>query len=87
MASYSIRWKKSSVKELRKVHKETVPKIIEAVEKLALNPYHVGAKKLVGSERTFRIKVGSYRILYEIDESEIIIEIIRVRHRKEIYRK
>jgi len=87
MASYSIRWKKSSVKELRKVNKTSIPRIIEAVEELALNPYPAGVKKLVGSEHTFRIRVGNYRIVYEIEKSDIIIEIIRVRHRKDIYRK
>jgi len=87
MESYKIKWKKSAYKELRNIHKEYIPKIIDSVEKLSLNPFPSGVKKLSGSEKTYRIRVGDYRIIYEIEEQRLIIQIIRVRHRKDVYKR
>ena len=56
--SYSIRWKESSVKELRKIDKTVIPKIIAAIDKLKGNPYPPYVKKLFGSEHNYRIRVG-----------------------------
>lgn len=87
MVSYKIEWKKSSVKELRKINKAVVPKIIETVESLAANLYPMGVKKLIGSENKYRVRVGDYRIVYAISEALLIIKIIRVGHRKDIHKK
>ena len=86
MDSYRIRWKKSAYKELRKIQKKYIPKIIESVENLSENPIPSGAKKLYGSEKSYRIRVGDYRIIYEIEQQQLIIQIIRVRHRKDAYK-
>ncbi|QSZ40974.1 type II toxin-antitoxin system mRNA interferase toxin, RelE/StbE family [Sulfurimonas aquatica] len=85
MALYSIKWKLSAKKELRKLDKKEIPRIIEAVENLALNPHPSNHKKLLGSEHNFRIRVGNYRVVYFIENNELLIEIIRVRHRKDAY--
>ena len=87
MASYKIIWKKSAYKELRNIHKEYIPKIIDAVEKLAQNPFPPRVKKLSGSEKTYRIKIADYRIIYELEQKRLIIQIIRVRHRKDVYKR
>ena len=86
MGSYQIKWKKSALKDLRAIRRDFIPKIIEAIESLAINAFPIGAKKLVGSESTFRIKIGDYRVIYEALKTELIIQIIRVRHRKNVYR-
>lgn len=85
MASYKIKWKKSAYKELRNINDKYIPKIIVSIEKLSTNPFPSGAKKLSGSEKTYRIRVGDYRIIYEIEKQKLIIQIIRVRHRKDVY--
>lgn len=87
MESYKIKWKKSAYKELRNIHKKKIPGIITAVENLSVNPFPPGVKKLTGSEKTYRIRVGNYRIIYEIEQQRLIIQIIRVRHRKGVYRQ
>ena len=87
MESYKIKWKKSAYRELRNIHNKYIPKIIDSVEKLSENPFPAGAKKLSGSEKTFRIRVGDYRIIYEIEQQKLIIQIIRVRHRKDVYKR
>ena len=87
MASYSIEWKGSAKKELRKIDKKEIPKIIEAVEKLASDPHPANHKKLLGTEHNFRIRVGNYRVVYFLEDDKLLIEIIRVRHRKDVYTK
>lgn len=87
MASYKILWKKSALKELKKFDNLIVKKIILVVENLSRNPFPPGSKKLAASEYTYRIRVGDYRIIYSLFEKELVIEIIRVGHRKDIYKK
>jgi mRNA interferase RelE/StbE len=86
MGSYQIEWKRSAVKELRKLPRPIISKIVAAVDSLILNPRPQGVRKLVGSEDTFRIRIGDYRVLYSIFETRLIIEIIRVGHRKDVYK-
>lgn len=87
MASYKIEWKQSAQKELRKLGKALILRILEVVEGLSDNPFPSGSKKLRGSTHTYRVRVGDYRIVYNIKSSLLVVEIIRVGHRREIYRK
>ena len=86
MASYRIEWKRSAQRELRKLPRPMIEKVAVAVEKLAYNPRPHGARKLVNSDITYRLRVGDYRIVYDIFEKKLIIEILRVRHRKDAYK-
>ena len=86
MAFFRLEWRASAAKELRKIDRQTIPRIVAAVEQLANEPFPVGAKKLQGTESIYRIRVGDYRIVYEVDAAEVVIIIVRVRHRKEVYR-
>ncbi|HEU0143682.1 MAG TPA: type II toxin-antitoxin system RelE/ParE family toxin [Nitrososphaera sp.] len=85
MASYKVEWKRSAVKELRDLPKDAVERILKAVELLSENPYPVGVRKLVGSEHTYRIREGDYRVIYTVTASSVVVEIIRVGHRKDVY--
>ena len=60
--------------------------IFEAVGELTENPFHRGVKKIVDMESTYRIRPGRYRVVYTIFETMLVVEIIRVRHRREAYR-
>ena len=84
---YKIVWKNSARKELRKLGRETISRILTAVEALAANPFPARVRKLSGAEHTYRIRVGNYRIVYNAVASALVIEIIRVGHRKNIYKK
>lgn len=86
MASYKIEWKNSAYKELQKLPRPMIPRVVAAVSDLANDPRPQGVRKLVGSERSYRIRVGDYRVVYEIFEYRLVIEIVRVRHRKDAYR-
>lgn len=86
MASFQVKWKPSALKEIKCIDPRTIPRIIQSVENLTHNPFPSGFRKLQGGERSFRIRVGDYRIIYQVFEAALVIEIIRVRHRKEAYR-
>ena len=87
MGSYKIEWKRSAEKELRAIDKQYIPKIIEAVESLAIDPFPSQSRKLRDVEKSYRIRVGNYRVVYQVDVGEGIITIYHIRHRKDIYRQ
>lgn len=82
---YLLKIKKSAYKEIQKLDQSTRHRVIESIDKLTENP-HIG--KLLKGEHSGlrRIRSGSYRILYEINENEVIVLVLRVAHRKEVYR-
>ncbi|MBT6340799.1 MAG: type II toxin-antitoxin system RelE/ParE family toxin [Desulfobacula sp.] len=84
MAKYKIRVKKSAEKELRKIPKKKLIKIIDQIGSLADNPHPPGSKKLTNQEK-YRIRIGNYRVLYYVEDDILTIFVIKVGHRKEIY--
>jgi mRNA interferase RelE/StbE len=86
MDLYKIEWKRSAQKELNKLDKKVLLKILESVEILAQNPYPIGSKKLKGTEFTYRIRVGDYRVIYSVISSILTIEVIKIGHRQSVYR-
>ena len=85
MASFNLQWRASTRKDLRRLPREAISRIVAAVAKLAEEPLPRGSEKLTGSERTYRIRVGDYRVVYELLRDAKIVEIQRVRHRKDVY--
>jgi mRNA interferase RelE/StbE len=75
MDSYRIEWKRSATQELRRLPREMVGRFLKAVEQLSTEPYPSGVRKLAGSEHTYRIRAGDYRIIYSILASALLIEI------------
>jgi len=86
MASYSIEWKSSAAKELKKLPKPIIARILQSVEALASSPRPDGVKKLTDTESTYRIRVGDYRVIYNVFDRRLVIEVIKVRDRKEAYK-
>ena len=86
MATFQIEWKNSALRELTRLDRKIIPRVISAVESLSTDPFPSGVRKLQGSDNTYRVRVGQYRIVYEIFQAKIVIVIIRVRHRKDAYR-
>ncbi|WP_456474556.1 type II toxin-antitoxin system RelE family toxin [Candidatus Pyrohabitans sp.] len=87
MDSYEIRWKNSAERDLRKIDSQHVPRIIKAVESLVDDPFPPQRRKLRGSEQNYRIRVGNYRVIYQVDTKARIVTIYHVRHRREAYRR
>jgi mRNA interferase RelE/StbE len=85
MEKYKIEFKKSAVKELNVSPQKYLTKILSRIKSLSLNPRPQDAIKLTNRE-DYRIRVGNYRIIYSINDTILIIIIIKIGHRKEIYR-
>lgn len=85
MASYRLTFKKSVTKDLRGIPQNDIAHILKRIEALADDPRPVGSEKLSGLER-FRVRQGVYRIIYEIQDEELVIIVVKVGHRRDVYR-
>lgn len=88
MAKFRVELRKSAQKELHKIPKKELPRLISALKSLEENPRPNGYKKLKGAERInlWRVRVGNYRIIYQIEEEIHIVDVRRIGHRKEVYK-
>ncbi len=87
MEPFRIQWRNSTKKDIRSLPRHEVVRVIEAVSQLAHDPLPPGSQKLAGSERTYRIRVGDYRVIDEVFGGSHVVEVQRVRHRKDVYRE
>jgi mRNA interferase RelE/StbE len=85
MASYELAFRKSVAKDLRALPKQDVKRIIQRIHSLADDPRPAGCEKLSSLER-YRVRQGLYRIIYEIDDQRLIVLVVKVGHRRDIYR-
>ena len=74
-------------KQLATFPKHIANNITAKIDSLSQDPRPVGCKKLEGSEKEFRIRTGDYRIVYRIEDSHLIVEVIRIGHRSDVYKK
>ncbi len=84
MADYKIEIKKSAQKEIKNLPNKELKKVIDKIGSLAKDPRPAGCKKLSGEEK-YRVRVGNYRVLYSIEDDVLVIYIVRVGHRKDVY--
>ena len=87
MDAYSVRFKPSVEKDLRPLPPALVSRVLKRIESFKSDPYSHGASKLSGAEHLYRIRVGDYRIVYEVDTHALQVTVHYVRHRREVYRK
>ncbi|MDQ6756349.1 MAG: type II toxin-antitoxin system RelE/ParE family toxin [Bacteroidota bacterium] len=85
MGSYQLKIKRSAEKELANFDVDTVIAINERILILRNNPLPSGYKKLKGFKNLYRIRVGNYRIIYSVQHDILIIEILKIAHRKDVY--
>jgi mRNA interferase RelE/StbE len=85
MAGFEILFKESVYKELKNIPKPDLKKILSKIELLANDPRPTGSQKLTGLE-LYRVRQGQYRIVYSIQENELLIHVVKVGHRKDVYR-
>jgi mRNA interferase RelE/StbE len=84
---YEVYIERAAENDLKRLPTATFHRIIPQIRALAENPRPSGCRKLTGSKNDWRIRVGDYRVLYEIDEKTRAVRIMRVRHRREVYRR
>ncbi len=85
MASYSLAFKKSVAKDLRSIPNKEVHRILKRIDALCENPRAEGCVKLSNQEK-YRVRQGAYRIVYEIQDNELIILVVKIAHRSQIYK-
>ena len=87
MASYSLSYKPSIEKDLQSIPRLLVARIIARIERLPSDPFPPQSAKLQGAERLYRVRVGDYRIVYEVDLEARRILVHYVRNRRDVYRR
>ncbi len=86
MESYKILIRRSAADELGDLPKKDLARVVSRIRKLASQPRLAGCEKLSGQER-YRIRQGDYRIVYAVDNDGRVVEIVKIGHRSEIYRR
>jgi mRNA interferase RelE/StbE len=83
---YRILLEQSAERDLRRLSPEIHDRVIRALQRLAGNPRPAGCRKLTGTANDWRIRVGDYRVVYDVDDTARTVRVNRVRHRREVYR-
>lgn len=84
---WHIEIKASAAKELAALQRRDQRRVVRAIESLSEDPRPAGCRKLVGSENAYRIRVGDYRIIYQIFDRRLVVHVVRVGHRRDVYRR
>jgi len=87
VASYSLSFKPSVERDLDSLPKPLIARVLDRLDQLKSDPLSRQSTKLQGAERLYRIRIGDYRIVYEVDTAALQITIHYVRHRREVYRR
>lgn len=86
MGRYEIRVAERAAKELERLGRQEQRRIVARIERLAEEPRPRGCVKLSGAEDIYRIRIGEYRVLYEVRDGVLVVLVLRVRHRRDAYR-
>ena len=83
---YEVLLERRAERDLKRLEAKEFHRITREIKALAENPRPPGCRKIAGSERDWRIRIGDYRVIYELDEEAKVVRVMRVRHRREAYR-
>ena len=87
MAVYSLSIKPSAAKEIQSISdKATLTRLIEKVKSLATQPRPLGSEKLAGRPSLYRVRQGNYRVIYSVDDETRVVDVVKVGHRRDVYR-
>ncbi len=86
MAKYKVLISNSAEKQLKKLPQQVQQKLIAVIVALGFDPHPYGSKKLSGYDSTYRVRVGDYRVIYELEHMEVTVTILKLGHRKDIYK-
>lgn len=86
MVRYSIEISRTAEKRLKKLRRDDQRRVVTAILALGDDPHPRGSRKLAGYDDVFRIRVGSYRVLYSVSGRKLIIIVLKIGHRKDVYR-
>lgn len=83
---YRIEWRPAARREIHKLPKDIAKRVFAVVDLLAANPRPDGCRKLAGYEARYRVRAGDYRAVYEVRDAVLVVFVVTVGHRREVYR-
>lgn len=83
--SYQVEFTAAAARQMKKLPRPARDRVLDAIEDLSETPRPHGAKKLVGEQTAWRIRVGDYRVIYDVLDAELTITVVRAAHRREAY--
>jgi mRNA interferase RelE/StbE len=86
MGKYKIIFRKSVAQDMRRIPNRDLRRILATIDSLSEEPRPLGVERLSGQEK-YRVRQGNYRIIYEINDKEVIVIVVKVGHRKDVYRR
>jgi mRNA interferase RelE/StbE len=86
MSPYAVTFARSARRELEALDRPLVARVFKRIEALTGNPRPAGCRKLVGQVNLWRIRIGDYRLIYEVDDGKRVVDVVAVRHRSDAYR-
>ena len=84
--TFAIEFTKSAKKDMAALGRDVLRQVDKKILALALNPRPRGTEKLKGADNLWRIRVGDYRVIYSVEEGRLLVLVIRIAHRREVYR-
>jgi mRNA interferase RelE/StbE len=84
--TYTVLFKPSAKKAYGRLPLDARRRIASKINGLAQNPFPPGVVKLAGEENTYRIRIGDYRVIYDVLQERVIVLVLRIGHRREVYR-
>lgn len=85
MSAYRVEFTTAAAKEIRKLDPQTRRRILAGISELEREPRPHGVRKLTGFDNAWRVRVGDYRVLYEVIDDQILVTVVRVAHRRDVY--
>jgi mRNA interferase RelE/StbE len=84
--SYEVEIAPAAKRQINKLPLDVQQKVVAKLEELAIEPRPDGVTKLEGSDNLYRVRLGKYRIIYEIQDGLLLVTVVKVKHRKDVYR-
>jgi mRNA interferase RelE/StbE len=84
--SYRVELTTAAARQVRKLPRPIRDRVLEGIEELGEDPRPNGSKKLAGEQTAWRIRIGDYRVIYDVFDDELVVIVVRAAHRREVYR-
>ena len=85
MTSYRVEFTTAAAKEIRKLDAQIRRRILVGIAELEREPRPPGVRKLSGYDNAWRVRIGDYRVLYEVMDDQVLVTVVRVAHRRDVY--
>jgi mRNA interferase RelE/StbE len=85
VSQYDVEFTTAAAKQLRKLDPDLRRRLLAAIGQLAVEPRPAGCRKLVGEQNAWRVRIGDYRVIYDIFDERLLVTVVRAAHRREVY--